>query len=107
MSPRISVSTEMMTKIKPMSFSKALTTRRPTKRCNLSADSSTSAHTPMVTHSAPFHSSSRTVARAEGPAKAGMASGTMSGSPVYSAAAVSDGGKSCAAQSKTAPALRQ
>src|SRR5450830_370250 len=80
--PRNSISTDTATKISPINRSKASTTRSPTNRWMRSATTSTTAQTAMVTLRAPTHSrrrsgacdtSSSTVARAEGPARAGMA----------------------------------
>ena len=66
-----------------------------------SAETNTVALISMVTHSAPIHSmrlsgccetKSKTVARAEGPAIEGTASGTMSGSTSISVSATAGGG---------------
>ena len=107
----------MATRISPIRRSNAITTRSPTRRCMRSASSSTTAHTAMVTHRAATHSifrsgawatSSITVAMAEGPASAGMAKGTISGSPGRSVGGPASGGKimrSAIRKSTTAPAI--
>ena len=92
----------MDTRIRPIKRSKAETTRKPTTRCKRSASSSTTAHTSMVTVSAATHSmrlsgawltNNNTVAMAEGPAKAGMAKGTIKGSATGTGVSWGGGGK--------------
>src|SRR5471032_244574 len=84
------ISTDIATSTNPISRSNAVTARSPSQCWIFSASTSTTAQTIMVTVSAPTHShicpgacdvSSITVASADGPASAGIASGTISGSP--------------------------